>query len=197
MKRVSSAVAIGQNKGLRALSLLPQVLKRRGIPVNFVEDMGDMNPSFRTIRFAPGGSFAAREHHIVLEVVEASLGIVTRRKVNISTQRGCILVTVHIREASSSPSIIRVLDPNTMQPIRIWRIRWRIIGLPWACPLNRLNDALVCVQDVGSSARRGSSSGIVPNDHAEADREGFDLIIGWFETVPLLVDHLISQKCGT
>jgi hypothetical protein len=46
-----------------------------------------------------------------------------------------------------------------------------------------LNDAFIRIQDIGSSARWGRSKAIVPTDHAEADREGFDIIIGLFETV--------------
>lgn len=104
-----------------------------------------MNPSFGAICLAVCGSLAAWERHIILVVGQASLWVVARGKVNISTQWRCKGITVRIWKTDPSSLIIGVLDTNTMQPIRISRIGGRIVGSPGACPLNWLYLSLVSI----------------------------------------------------
>lgn len=89
--------------------------------------MRKMNPPLRTVRLSRSSPLAAGEYHIILIGIETSLGVITGREVNIGSQRGRITIAVHIREASSSAQIVRVLDADAVEAIRVWRVRGCII----------------------------------------------------------------------
>lgn len=94
METVSSWVTIGENKWLLALAWGPAVLKLGGVPVNFVEHVGDVLPS--------GWAFTiGRVIHVLLVVLDALGGVVARRKVDIGAKRRGITIAVLVGETST------------------------------------------------------------------------------------------------
>jgi hypothetical protein len=71
------------------------VLELGCIPVNFVKKTGNMRPTFGTV---PHSLVVFGISHIPVIVVELCLWIVTRWKVDITTQRGVITITMPVGE---------------------------------------------------------------------------------------------------
>lgn len=84
VQRVSSGVTVGKHKRLGALTFLPAALELGGVPVEFIEEMRCVDPSLGTVLLSV---VLCGESHVVLVVLQTSLGIVARREVNVSSER--------------------------------------------------------------------------------------------------------------
>lgn len=107
--------------------------------------MRKMNPPFRTIRLATSSPLAAREQHVALIGIKAGLGIIARREMNISTQRGRISITVHIWESRSSTGVVRVLNADTVETVGVCGVGRCVVRSARTCPLNGLDGSCVRV----------------------------------------------------
>lgn len=89
--------------------------------------MRKMNPPLRTVCLFPGSPLAAGKYHLILIGIETGLGVIVGREVNIDSQRRGMTIVVHIREASSSALVVRVLDADAVEGIRVSGVRWWVI----------------------------------------------------------------------
>lgn len=95
---VTSNVTVGEDKGLLALSLSPAALEFVSVPVSLVEEMRDVDPALGAVEVAV---VVLGVGHVVLEVGKASLGVVARGEVNISSERREGAVTGSVRESDA------------------------------------------------------------------------------------------------
>jgi hypothetical protein len=114
---ISGVVSVGEDKWLLALTLGPPVHKQWRVPVDFVEDVRDMDEARGTVLFPTRSTGTTRPGHVVLVVVEASGGVVAGWEVDVGTERGGVAVAVHVREADAGTLVIWVLDTDAMHAV--------------------------------------------------------------------------------
>lgn len=184
MKGIAGVVTFRKNERLFALSLRPLIGKYKRVPVNFIEKMRSVNPSLRAIRH-PCGRYVrtAREHHVRLVSIKSRCGVVTAREMDVRAKRRRVAITVLIRESSTSTSVLRILNPNTVSTCAVDRVK-RLSGAGTrAGPLHWLRSAFGGVENGlpsggGWSARKG-----IANNHAVARLEWYDFVVGGFKAV--------------
>jgi hypothetical protein len=110
VETVAGWIAVGKDKWLASLTRRPLICKQRGVPVDLVEEMGLVFPSFWAVS-------VGWELHVGLVRVEALGGVVARWEVDICTEWRSIPITVLIREANTRAGVSRVLDPDSMKTV--------------------------------------------------------------------------------
>lgn len=110
VETVASGVSVGKYESLRSLTWRPQVCKQRGIPVDLVEKMRFVLPTFWTIS-------VSWELHIGLVRIQALGRVVAGWKVDVSTEGRSIAITILVREADTGASVCWILDPDPMETI--------------------------------------------------------------------------------
>lgn len=106
---VTSNVTVGEDKRLLALSLSPAALEFVSVPVGLVKEMRNMNPALGAVEVAV---VVLGVGHVVLEVGKASLGVITRREVDISSERRVLAVTSSVRESNTLTLVDRITDTS-------------------------------------------------------------------------------------
>src|ERR1700728_3015932 len=102
MQRVAGGIAVCENEWLRALTGSPSVREQGSVPVDFVEEMRGVDPTNWAVGHASlGGTCTTRELHVILVVVNASCWVITGWKVNISTKRRGIAITVLVGKSDT------------------------------------------------------------------------------------------------
>jgi len=182
---VTSWVTIGENKWLGALARGPGVLVQRGVPINLVEQVGNMEPSFWAVYLSTSGTFAAWVLHIVLVVGKTNSWVVAGWKVEVRTKWGGISITVLIWETNTSTSVARVLDTNTVKTVRVGRVRRNVVIGAGTDPLDWLWSSFL---EVNNDLAGGwwASSKRVANKNPKTRWEGSDLIIGSVKAITRL-----------
>jgi hypothetical protein len=140
METVTGGVAIGENEGLLSLIRCPVICEQRSVPVDLVEKMRLVLPTFWAVS-------VGRELHVGLVCVQPCGGIVARWEVNISTQGRSIAIAVLIWETHTSTCVAWVLDSNSIKPGRTDRVK-RIGGvLTGTSPLHGLGSTIGEIKD--------------------------------------------------
>ena len=117
MQGVTGVVAVREDKRLLALALSPPVYKQWRVPVDFVEDMRGVDVAFRAILLLTRSSCTAGPRHVIFVIVEASSGVITRRKVDVGTKRGGIAITVHVWKACTGTFVVGILQPDAVHTV--------------------------------------------------------------------------------
>jgi hypothetical protein len=117
MQGVSGVVSVGEDKWLLALTLGPPVHKQWCVPVDFVEDVRDMDEARRTVLFPARSTSTTRPGHVVLVVIEASGRVVAGWEVDVGTERGGVAVAVHVRKADAGSLVVWVLDTDAVHAV--------------------------------------------------------------------------------
>jgi hypothetical protein len=120
MAAVSGNVAIGKDEGLLALTLSPAASKFVGAPVSLVEKVRNVNPTLGAVEITV---IVLGVGHVVLEVGEASLGVVTRGEVDISSEGRVFAITSSIREPDTLTLVDRITYTSHLA-IRLGIPRW-------------------------------------------------------------------------
>ena len=117
MQGISGVISVGEDEWLAALALSPPVDEQGRVPVDLVEDVRGVLVACRAVRFAGRSTGTAGPGHVVLVVVEASGGVVAGWEMDVSTERRCIAIAIHVREAGTGALIVGVLHPDTMHAV--------------------------------------------------------------------------------
>jgi hypothetical protein len=119
MKRVSSVVSVGEDKRLLALALGPPVHKQWRVPVDFVEDVRNVDVALRAVVLLTSRPYMGGPRHVILVVIEGDIGVVARWEMNIGTERGGVAVAVHVRKACPSTFVAGILHPDAVHAVRV------------------------------------------------------------------------------
>lgn len=109
MQRVSSRVTIGKDERLSALAFLPAALELGGVPVEFVEEVRRMDPSLGAVLLSV---VFCGESHVVLVVLQTSLGVVARWEVNVSSEGRCVTVASDVGETNTFALVHGILHAS-------------------------------------------------------------------------------------
>lgn len=176
MQRVASRIAVGENKWLCALTLSPAGGEFRRVPVDFVEEVRSMDPARWAV--AVGGKL-----HIGLIGIEPGSRVVAGREMDISSEWRGISIAVLIWETNTSTQVLRILNTNTMQTVRVDRVQWLRSAGSWADPLDWLRCAVREIKNGCSPSSRWGAEVDVTNQHSVTRLESFNLIRGSLEAV--------------
>lgn len=190
MERIASVVAVRKNERLLALTLDPLIRKSRRVPIDFVEYVRSVNPTWWAVRLSTCQARAAGEHHVLLVVVQPRCGVIATREMNVGAKRRVETIAVLIGESNASTSVIWVLDPYTVGACAANRIERLRCGGTGTGPLHRLRGALGSVEDRGTSSGGRSACIDVANDHAVAWLECHNLIVGGLEAIQMSVSYI-------
>lgn len=119
MHGVSGVVSVGEDKWLLALALSPPVHKQWRVPVDFVEDVRDVDEARGTVLFPTRSTRTAGPGHVVLVVVEASGRIVAGWEVNVGTEGRGVAVAVYVWKADAGTLVVWVLDTDAVHAVRV------------------------------------------------------------------------------
>jgi hypothetical protein len=116
METITSWVTISKNEWLLSLTWGPLTGELRSVPVDLIEEMRSMDPSF-------GAVSMGWELHVSLVSIKSLRWVVAGREVDISPQRRSITITVLIWETNTGTLVSWILNSNAMKTIRIGRIQ--------------------------------------------------------------------------
>jgi len=117
MHGVSGVVSVREDKWLLALALRPPVHKQWGVPVDFVEDVRDVDVACGAVLFSCRSTNTAGPGHVVFVVLEASGSVVAGWEVDIGTEGRGVAVAVHVWKADTGIFVIWVLDTDTVHAV--------------------------------------------------------------------------------
>lgn len=124
-----------------------------------------------------------RPVHVLLVVIEASSRVVAGWEVDISSERGGVPITILVGKPYTSASIVRILNTNTVQAVRVRWVQWlRSVGTR-AGELDWLRNPLRVIEDASTTCGWRSTKTDIANDHVQANRESLHLIIGLLKEV--------------
>lgn len=179
VQRVSSRVTVGKDKRLSALAFLPAALELGGVPVEFVEEVRRMDPSLGAVLLSV---VLCGESHVILVVLQTSLGVVARWEVNVSSEGRGVAVAGDVGETNTFTLVDGILHASH-HAVGVGRPRGRVevVLVTRACPLDGLDRALRRIEvGLGTTGRRSSLGGIT-RENLEANGESFDLVVGGFK----------------
>jgi hypothetical protein len=117
MQGVSGVVSVREDKWLLTLTLRPPVHKQWCVPVDFVEDVRDVDVACGTVLSPSGSTGTAGPGHVVFVVLQASGSVVAGWEVDIGTEGRGVAVTVHFWKADTSTFVVWVLDADTVHAV--------------------------------------------------------------------------------
>ena len=183
---VASNVTVGEDERLLALSLSPAALEFVSVPVGLVEEMRNVDPALGAVEVAV---VVLGVGHVVLEVGKASLGVVTRWEVNISSERRVATVTGSVRESNALVLGDRVTDTGC-GTVRLGIPRGdSVIVVGARAGHSRGVDGTLGRVEVGlsTSLGHGACHGVTSNN-LKTGRERLDLIVSLLEAVGCISD---------
>lgn len=139
VKRVARAIPVEQDERLLALALRPPILEQGYVPVDFVEDVRQVNVSTWAVMFLPCRTNMRGPRHVVLVVVQSDDRIVAGREMNIRTKWGGVAVAVHVWESGAGVFVVRVLHAHAMRAVRVGRVGRDVVVGARARELHRLD----------------------------------------------------------
>jgi hypothetical protein len=187
---VTSDITIGEDKGLLALTLSPTASELVGTPVSLVEEVGNVNPALGAVQVT---IVVLGVGHVVLEVGKASLGVVARGEVNISSERRVFAVASSVREADTFALVDRVANSG-LGTIGGSVPRWeRVVVVQAGASHSRRVDRTLGRVKVGlaTSLGHGASHGITRNN-LETNRESLDVVVCLLEA-GIVISNMLGQ----
>lgn len=114
---------------------------------------------------------------------------------NVKTHGRRIPVTVSVRETNASARILRILDADTVETIRVGGPARRFAGVQRTSDLDRLDWTLSWVEDAFTASARRRAEEWIARRHTEASRESFDVIVGGLEEiVDIHIEHVDTRE---
>lgn len=182
VRRETSGITVGKNERLLALALSPASLERRSVPVDLEEEVGVVRVTLGAVKLAL--AVVLGPGHVVLVVIEALLGIVAGRHVNVGTERRGEAIASHVRETNTLALVDGVANAGS-GTVGVGRPGWRAVAIvgTGASELDVLNGALGGVQ-VGLRGL-GSSAGVrVTAEDFKTNGERLEVVVGGLEASP-------------
>src|SRR2546421_693031 len=117
MQGVSGVVSVREDKRLLALTLRPPVHEQWRVPVDFVEDVRDVDVACGAVLSPCRSTGTAGPGHVVFVVLKASARIVAGWEVDIGTEGRSVAVAVYVWKADTGTFVIWVLDADTVHAV--------------------------------------------------------------------------------
>lgn len=187
---VTSDITVGEDKRLLALTLSPTASELVSAPVSLVEEVGNVNPALGAVQVTV---VVLGVGHVVLEVGKASLGVVARGEVNISSERRVFAVTSSVRKADTLALVDRVAD-SSLGTIGSSVPRWECVVVVQAgASHSRGVDRTLGRVQVGlaTSLGHGAGHGITSNN-LKTNGERLDVVVCLLET-GIVVSNMLGQ----